>query len=145
MIIDYNIFHVYFQLHAGPGTYPPGLTALLTESTWIKFSWRKLPCVKQNGPITGYRFELYRDHEKVLSGTLPGADSTEFTADCLKPDAQYKFRVAAVNDAGTGDFSPLVEAGTDELDPEAADISIDLASGRVHYTCQTKRIPESLI
>ena len=93
--------------------------------------------MQQHGPVTGYRFELYQDNEKELSGKIPGADAMEFTADCLKPDTQYKFRIAAINDAGTGVFSPFVEARTEIVDPESTRVSVDVASGRARYTCQT--------
>ena len=52
-----------------------------------------------------------------------------FTAECFQPLTHYKFRVAAINDAGIEYFSPFIEARTEEVDPSIARVSLDVASG----------------
>ena len=72
-----------------------------------------MPCIKQNGPITGYavryyptcgakndvqRYKSVRTMDSIISG--------------LTPNTEYSFQVAAVNVNGTGTFSePIILGG----------------------------------
>ena len=72
-----------------------------------------MPCVQQNGPITGYVVKYYatcgadinvqRNNSVVTTGD---------TIDGLTPNTEYAFQAAAVNFNGTGPFSePIILGG----------------------------------
>ena len=98
--MNYDQLFMHVHLAIGPKVYPPGLIAERIETTWIRLLRQKLPCLYQHGSITGYRIEIYHGNQTELSGTLTGADSTMFTAECFQPLTHYQFRVEAINDAG---------------------------------------------
>ena len=69
-------------------------------TTTITVKWQKVPCIEQNGDITGYIVRYGSQTQSVSGGTV-----TETTISNLTPSTTYNVRVAAVNDAGTGPFS----------------------------------------
>ena len=78
---------------------------------------REVPCVQENGPITGYVVQYYatcgpdRDVQKTKSVVTTGS-----IIDALTPNTEYAFQVAAVNTNGTGPFSkPITLGGDDKL------------------------------
>ena len=74
-------------------------------------SWKPVPCCHQNGAILCY----YIEYETfVPDGSVVYSDSTvgevrQITLRELRPNTKYEARVAAVNSAGVGNFSPPVE------------------------------------
>ena len=85
---------------------------MFVEPTEVSLRWREVPCIQQNGPITGYVVRYY---------TTCGADSnvqqyksgmtTEDIIDDLTPNTEYAFQVAAANVNGTGPFSKSITLG----------------------------------
>ena len=71
-----------------------------------------MPCVQQNGPITGYVVRYYptcgadRNVQQNKSVVTTGD-----TIDGLTPNTEYAFQVAAVNVNGTGPFSEPITLG----------------------------------
>ena len=71
-----------------------------------------MPCVQQNGPITGYVMRYYatcgpdRDVQQTKSVGTTGS-----IIDGLTPSTEYVFQVAAVNTNGTGPFSEAITLG----------------------------------
>jgi len=73
-----------------------------------------VPCVQQNGPITGYVVRYY-----ATCGHVPDRDvqqtksvrTTGIIIDGLTPNTKYAFQVAAVNTNGTGPFSEAITLG----------------------------------
>ena len=71
-----------------------------------------MPCVQQNGPITGYVVRYYatcdtgRNVQQNKSVVTTGD-----IIDSLTPDTEYVFQVAAVNVNGTGPFSETIRLG----------------------------------
>ena len=93
-----------------PGA-PTGVQAVATSTTSATISWTP-PADDGGAAITGYVLE-----ESVNGGAYavrgrPSATATEAFADSQIPGATYQYRLAAVNEAGTGAFSqpsaPLV-------------------------------------
>ena len=65
-------------------------------------SWSEIECTERNGPITSYIVE-FQEVEGVM---IPGLVAHRtFTANGLFPYTYYTFRVAGVNEVGTGPFS----------------------------------------
>ena len=77
----------------------------VTSST-ITVQWGEVPCIHQNGDITGYSVQ----YEVMGSGntmTMPvdGAATTQTTIGDLMSSTTYSIQVAAVNSEGTGVYS----------------------------------------
>ena len=84
-------------------TASPNINTLSTTSRSVNVSWIQVRCIERNGPITDYTVE-FRD---VGGALIPGSvvDRT-FTASGLTPYTNYyTFKVAGVNNNGTGPFS----------------------------------------
>jgi len=95
---------------------PQSLEVTFIQPTKVSLSWREVPCVQQNGPITGYVVWYYatcgldRDVQQNMSVVTTGS-----ITDGLTPNTEYAFQVAAVNTNGTGLFSEPVTLGGKEL------------------------------
>ena len=74
-------------------------------------SWTQISCIERNGAITSYRLEF----QEVGGAMIPGVVvNRTFTASELTPYRNYTFRVAGVNDNGTGPFSNITSILTEE-------------------------------
>ena len=74
-------------------------------------SWTQITCIECNGPITDYTVEF----QKVEGALIPGVvENRTFQANGLTPYTNYTFRVAGVNDNGTGPFSNVTSILTEE-------------------------------
>ena len=92
----------------------PSVRVLVANSTTITVQWGMVPCIHQNGPITGYSVR----YGVIGSGntqTVPvsGASQTETTIS----STTYSIQVAALNVVGIGVYS----AGNNSLTPEASE------------------------
>ena len=70
------------------------------SSTSIHVQWGPVPCIDQNGDITGYSVRYGSETQFVAGDSV-----TEVTISNLAPSTTYNVRVAAANNAGTGTFS----------------------------------------
>ena len=84
------------------------------QPTEVSLSWREVPCIQQNGPVTGYVVRNYatcgadRDVQQNKSVLSTGG-----IIDGLATNTEYDFQVAAVNVNGIGPFSePITLGGT---------------------------------
>ena len=91
---------------------PLSLEAMFVQPTEVSLRWRKVPCVQQNGPITGYYVRYYAT---CGSGRNVQQNKSVGTMDDiingLTPNTEYVFQVAAVNVNGTGPFSEPITLG----------------------------------
>ena len=93
-------------LFSVPSGAPQSLEAMFVQPTEVFLMWRQIPCVQQNGLITGYVVQYYascgadrnmqRNKSVVTNNTIING---------LTPNFKYTFQVAAVNVNGTGPFS----------------------------------------
>ena len=92
-----------------PSGAPQSLEGMFVQPTEVFLRWGEVPCIQQNGPITGYVVRYYatcgaeRNVQQNKSVVTTG-DTIEY----LTPNTEYAFQVAAVNVNGTGPFSELV-------------------------------------
>ena len=87
---------------AAAPTASPHINTLSTTSRRVSVSWTQISCIERNGPITNYTVEF----QEVGGALIPGmVVNRTFTASGLTPYTNYTFRVAGVNDNGTGPFS----------------------------------------
>lgn len=99
-------------LFAEPSAAPPDLGIESTTPSSVTCAWDEMECDKSNGQITGYQFRFYVEGSLQNVEFIEGADSTGVRIDQLLPCKHlYKVSVAAVNDAGLGPESKLVQLG----------------------------------
>ena len=89
-----------------PSAPPSSVTVTDVTSSTISVQWGSVPCIHQNGDITGYSVQ----YEVMGSGntqTMPvsGGSTTETTLSSLTALTNYSIQVAAVTSSGTGVFS----------------------------------------
>ena len=93
-------------LSSAPSTPPSPVSATVESSTSITVQWGSVPCIHQNGAITGYSVQ----YGVVGSGstqtmTVSGASTTQTTISGLNPSTNYSIQVAAVNNQLIGTYS----------------------------------------
>ena len=85
---------------------------MFVQPTEVYLRWRAVPCVQQNGPITGYIVWYYatcgadRDVQQNKSVVR-----TSNIISGLTPKTEYAFQVAAVNVNGSGPLSKPITLG----------------------------------
>ena len=98
-----------------PSAAPTSVSVSGVTSSSITVQWGPVDCIHRNGDITGYSVQ----YEVVGSGStqtvVSGASVTEVTIPNLMSSTTYSLRVAAVNSAGTGDFSIIMFQPTDGI------------------------------
>ena len=104
---------------SAPTAAPLSVTTSTPSSSTISVQWGSVPCIHQNGDITGYSVQ----YEVMGSGntqTMPvsGAGTTQTTISGLTPSTTYSIEVAAVNSAGTGVYSDPTNQLTQGLNCE---------------------------
>ena len=78
----------------------------------VSLRWRRVSCVQQNGPITGYVVRYYITCGADRNVQQESVVTNSTTIGNLTPYTEYAFQVAAVNVNGTGPFSePIILRG----------------------------------
>ena len=90
-----------------PSAVPTNVRSTGVTTTTITVKWRKIPCIEQNGDITGYIVSYGSQTQNVSGGSV-----TETTISNLTPSTTYNIEVAAVNGADTGPFSNIISIMT---------------------------------
>lgn len=91
---------------AAPSAAPTSVSASIQTPFDINVQWEPLECIHRNGDITGYRVR----YEVLESGTptLWYTSYTETVIRNLRASTDYSIEVAAINNAGTGVYSPIL-------------------------------------
>ena len=103
-------------LSSAPSAPPSTVSATVESSTSITVQWGSVPCIHQNGDITGYSVQ----YEVMGSGdtqtvAVDGAAATEATITDLTPSTTYSISVAGVNNQLIGVYSSTVNELTEGL------------------------------
>ena len=88
-----------------PSAPPSSLAIAVVSSSTISVQWGSVPCIHQNGDITGYSVMGSGNTQTM---PVSGAGTTQTTISGFIPSTTYSIEVAAVNSAGTGVYSDLV-------------------------------------
>ena len=84
---------------------------LSTTSRNISVAWTAIDCIQRNGAISRYTVAFQEEGEAdVLENTV----DTTFNAEELTPGNSYTFRVAGVNDVGSGPFAMITFTTNEE-------------------------------
>ncbi|CAI8037270.1 Receptor-type tyrosine-protein phosphatase S [Geodia barretti] len=83
-----------------PSAGPSSVSVAGVTSSTITVMWGSVPCIHQNGDITGYSVQ-YRAVGSENKDTVETSE-TEITLLSLTPETDYEISVAAVNTEGTG-------------------------------------------
>ena len=79
---------------------------MVENSTSITVQWGSVPCIHQNGAITGYSVQYgVMGSGNTETVTVNGASTTQTTITGLDPSTTYSIRVAAVNNQLIGTYS----------------------------------------
>ena len=92
-------------LFTAPSAPPENVTILNTTLFTITVSWDEVPCIHRNGNITAYRVVYSIKDMRVTYDII--VSQQRVTISDLQSDTEYSISVAAVNDAGVGDYSTI--------------------------------------
>ena len=98
---------------SAPSAGPSSVSVVGVTSSTITVMWGSVPCIHQNGDITGYLVQ-YRAVGSENKDTVETSE-TEITLSSLMPETDYEISVAAVNTEGIGvstNTSATTSAGT---------------------------------
>ena len=79
----------------------------------ITLQWETIPCLQQNGDITGYSVRYLGDGY-TENMTVSGGNTTEVTISGLTSSTAYSVQVAGVSAGGTGVYSDPLNLTTRE-------------------------------
>ena len=86
------------------------MTVTSVSSSTITLGWGSVPCIHQNGEMTGYT---------VRYGATGSGDKetveTSVTLSSLTPETNYEISVAAVNTEGTRPYSTVISINTNGM------------------------------
>ena len=77
------------------------LSASVAGFTSILLSWEELVCPKHHGVVTGYLIQQDNSRNHSIEQPL----SHNLTISGLSPFHKYSFKIAAINEAGIGQFT----------------------------------------
>ena len=108
---------IIISFSPAPSATPDDLTFLNATSSSITLQWKVVPCIHQNGNITGYMIEYEEIDNEDTTGafiSIVGGQKEMTTGSItgLRPLTHYDIRVAAVNSAGIGPFTRNINAST---------------------------------
>ena len=100
-----------------PSTPPSSVTVTDVTSSTISVQWGSVPCIHQNGDITGYsvQYEVMGSGNTQIGMVSGDSSGGMTTISGLTPSTNYSIRVAAVNSAGTGVYNDTVTARTEGM------------------------------
>ena len=93
--------------HTAPSAAPTNVSVYAMSSTALNVLWGPVPCIEQNGDITGYTVRVLVGGEMERVEDVVG-DVNNVTISDLTPSTTYSIQVAAVNSEGTGPYSDLI-------------------------------------
>ena len=84
-------------------------------SSSITVQWGTVPCIHRNGDITGYSVQYGVVGSESIQNMTVYISGDNVTISNLAPSSKYIVQVAAMNDAGTGEYSDPVTTNTDGM------------------------------
>ena len=79
----------------------------------MSVSWNEVPCIGQNGPISGYLLyytnTTFNDTVNNDTVNITGGDNRQYILTGLIPYTNYTVTIKAYNDAGIGPTSEIIQ------------------------------------
>ena len=102
-------------LPPAPSAAPTTVSVSGVTSSSITVQWGAVNCIHRNGDITGYSVRYgVQGSGSTQTVSVSGGGATMTTIYGLMASTIYSIEVAAVNNAGTGDYSDPMTAETPE-------------------------------
>ena len=97
-----------------PSAPPDSVSISAVTSSSITVQWEMVPCIHRNGNITGYSVQYTGGGSTQTMSVSADSSGGMVTISGLSPATMYLVQVAAVNSAGTGDYSDSMIINTPE-------------------------------
>ena len=115
--MEFHIFSLFYYkplTHTAPSAAPTSVSVSEVTSSSITVQWGAVPCIHRNGDITGYSVQYgvvgsESTQTMSVSGVVSGG---MYKVSELKQLTNYTIKVAAVNSAGIGVYSNIIEVST---------------------------------
>ena len=113
--------NIIVVLFSAPTAAPESVTTPSVTSSTITVQWGMVPCIHQNGPITGYSVR----YGEMGSGSTQTESATgnEAVISGLQTTTNYTVEVAAETSVGRGDYSEPIIVTTDSKIRQVSDIT----------------------
>ena len=105
------MYVMIYTIFTAPSAAPTSVGVSEVTSSSITVQWEAVPCIEQNGDITGYTVRVLESGEMERVEDV-GDDVTQVTISDLTPSTTYSIQVAAVNSEGTGPYNDLITIDT---------------------------------
>ena len=102
----FSLFYSNPLTHTAPSAAPTNADVSVINSTALNVQWGPVPCIEQNGDITGYTVRVLESGE--MERVEDVGDVNNVTISELTPSTTYSIQVAAVNSEGSGPYSDLI-------------------------------------
>ena len=97
-----------------PSAPPSSVTVTDVTSSTISVQWGSVPCIHQNGDITGYSVQYgVQGDSNTQKLSITGASITNAMITDLNASTNYSIQVATVNSKGTGVYSETITTQTE--------------------------------
>ena len=101
---------VFLSIPPAPSAAPTSVRVSTVTSSTITVQWGAVDCIHHNGDITGYSVQYgVQGSGSTQTRDVMGGSVTEATISSLMPSTTYSIQVAAVNSAGIGVYSNVVD------------------------------------
>ena len=92
-----------------PSAAPISVSVFEVTSSSITVQWGAVDCIHRNGDITGYSVRYgVQGSGSTQTVSISGSGAIQTAISGLESSTTYSIEVAAVNNAGTGDYSPVI-------------------------------------
>lgn len=137
-----SVHYSWLYVYIGPSGFPTDLSIISVTSTSVTFCWNALECEKQNGFLTGYEYRVHSDTQSI-TGVVDPEKTTCSVLFSTCGTRRCTVSVAAMNDAGAGEHSPLVEVtipSTDFINERGSDEPIPTGLRTCKWVSNQKKI-----
>ena len=129
------------SLLPAPSAAPTSVDVSSTSNS-ITVQWGAVDCIDRNGDITGYSVRYGVQGSGTQTVNVSGGGATQTTISELMASTTYSIEVAAVNSAGTGNYSDPLTAETPES--KCAYLQVLWNEMNIYLTCSHYRcVPQS--
>ena len=111
----FSLFYSDPLTHTAPSAAPTNVSVSEVTSSSINVQWGAVPCIHHNGDITGYTVQYGVVGSESVQNMSVYISGDNVTISNLAPSTKYILQVAAMNDAGTGEYSDPVTTNTDGM------------------------------